>query len=166
MSKIFMKNSTIKIVINMVMVFSVLIAPASSANDMDLSLKIECADKIITITSSDFAKIKRSKVHTKNSWADKSFFEGVSLKDLLLSTGCSGKTLKVHAINDYWVEIPMSDVSEFNPLIADSMNGKRLTLRDFGPYWVIYPIDDYPEELNKPIYGGRSIWQIDSITIK
>lgn len=150
----------------MVMVFSVLIAPASSANHMDLSLKIECADKIITVTPSDFAKIKRSKVHTKNSWADKSVFEGVSVKDLLATTGCTGQKLNIHAINDYWVEIPMSDVNNFNPLLADTMNGKPLTLRDFGPYWFIYPIDDYPEELNKPIYGGRSIWQIDSITIK
>ena len=166
MSKSFMKTISNSTVINIMISFSILLAATSSANEFDLGLKIQCTGKITLLTSSDFSKIKRSKVHTKNSWSEISDFEGVSVKDLMTYTSCSGNTLNVHAINDYWAEIPMSDVNNFNILLADTINGKKLTLRDFGPYWIIYPISDYPEELNKPIYGGRSIWQVDSITIK
>lgn len=166
MSKSFMKTISNSTVINIMISFSILLAATSSANEFDLGLKIQCTGKITLLTSSDFSKIKRSKVHTKNSWSEISDFEGVSVKDLMTYAGCSGNTLNVHAINDYWAEIPMSDVNNFNILLADTINGKKLTLRDFGPYWIIYPVSDYPEELNKPIYGGRSIWQVDSITIK
>ncbi|MHC0026546.1 putative pterin-binding protein [Enterobacter vonholyi] len=140
--------------------------PYSFAQNNDVLLTIKSNDKSIELTENDFKKIKRSSVTTKNSWSNKATFEGVSIKDILIYTNIEGNSLTFHALNDYWVEIPMLDIKNYNPLLADSKDGKNFTTRDFGPFWVVYPIDEYPDELNKPIYGGRSIWQIDSISVK
>lgn len=115
---------------------------------------------------SDITKMKQHKIVTGTSWTPVSTFEGVKISDLLAKVGANGTILSMHAINDYEVDIPVSDINNYQPILATKINGISLTVRDYGPYFVIYPIDTYKDELDRPKYLARFIWQVDKIMVK
>lgn len=137
-------------------------------NVMNGSLTIidDASKKEINLTKEQFEKLKHSTITTSTSWTPKSDFEGVKIQDILNTTGFKGKILRLYALNDYWVDIPIEDVIKYDIILADKMNGTKLKIRNFGPYFVIYPLDDNAEELNKPIYLARFIWQVYRMEVK
>nr|WP_254170376.1 molybdopterin-dependent oxidoreductase [Serratia marcescens] len=109
--------------------------------------------------------LPKTSITTSTAWTPKEKFTGTSFKDILTEVGITGKIVRVHALNDYWVDIPMSDVYKYNIILASKRNDTPLKVRDFGPYFVIYPLDEHYEELNKPIFYSRFVWQVEHITV-
>lgn len=103
---------------------------------------------------------------TNTTWTEgKQEFVGVPLHVLLDRIGATGTTVEAMAINDYAVEIPMSDAAPGRALVAYLRNGAEMSIRDKGPLWVVYPFDSSSEFRTEVIYG-RSIWQLDRITVR
>ena len=92
-------------------------------------------------------------------------FDGPLLRDFLKTVGANGTTLFAEALDGYTIEIPVSDVMTYAVLIATSWNGKVMTVRNKGPVWIVYPVDQH-DELKDEIYSGRSIWQLNRITVE
>ncbi len=92
-------------------------------------------------------------------------FEGILFSSLLNAVAANGNIIKATALDDYSVEIPMSDIESYHVILAMKWNGKTMRVRDKGPIWVIYPIDQHPE-LSSEVYGGRSIWQLVTLTVQ
>ncbi len=96
-------------------------------------------------------------------------FTGVPLKELLthfdVTDGSAGFTIEARAVNDYMVEIPMTDATAGGPIVAYLRNGKTMSLRGKGPLWVVYPYDSNAAFRTEAVYS-RSIWQLDSLTLK
>lgn len=105
-------------------------------------------------------------LRTRTPWYKEAVtFKGPLLKDLLDAVGAQGKTLRIVALNDYAVEVPVEDARRFGPILSYEIDGKRLSVRDKGPLFLVYPFDSQAE-LKNDLYYGRSIWQINSITVK
>ncbi|HEX5804751.1 MAG TPA: molybdopterin-dependent oxidoreductase [Macromonas sp.] len=110
-------------------------------------------------------ELKTYVVTTRTPWYQTAVtFSGPRLKDVLARVGAQGQGLRVRALNDYAVDVPFSDAAAFNPILAWQIDGQPLSVRDKGPLFLIYPFDEHPE-LKNDIYYGRSIWQIQSITV-
>ena len=93
-------------------------------------------------------------------------FSGVPLKAVLAHLGATGATsVSARAINDYSVEIPVGSITDTAPIIAYHMDGARFSRREKGPLWVVYPFDSDEAYRSEVIYG-RSIWQLDRLTVK
>jgi len=96
-------------------------------------------------------------------------FTGVPLAELLgrfnVTTATSGFTLEARAVNDYMVEIPLADATAGGPIVAYLRNGKTMSLRGKGPLWLVYPYDRNAAYRTEAVYS-RSIWQLDSLTLK
>jgi len=107
----------------------------------------------------------RTIIKTSTPWHTATTFSGISGKDFIRVTGATGQTVVVRAINDYQTKIPISDLTDLGALFVTRMNGKRLSLRQKGPLFVIYPFDQKPE-LKSELYYGRSIWQVNKITVE
>jgi len=118
------------------------------------------------IKKSQMDRMEKTVITTGTSWTPVSDFEGVKVSSILSLVGANGDTLSMHAINDYEVDIPVSDVSKYQIILATKINGMLITTRDYGPYFVIYPRDEYREELDRPKFLARFIWQVDKITVK
>lgn len=92
-------------------------------------------------------------------------FKGVLLRDILNAVGASGDTIIAGALDGYKIKIPKSDAYDYDVLVAMIWNGKVMRVRNRGPLWVLYPIDQH-KELNSAEYSGRSIWQLNNLTIQ
>ncbi len=92
-------------------------------------------------------------------------FTGVSLATLVAGLSVSAGTLDARAVNEYSVEIPLSDAVQGGPIVAYQRNGKTMSLRSKGPLWLVYPYDSNPAYRTEAVYS-RSIWQLDSLTLK
>lgn len=111
--------------------------------------------------------IGMTKLNTKTPWEEGVVihFEGPLFSDLLARIGATGETLILQALDGYQVDIPMSDVRNYGVLLAMKRNGEWMRIRNKGPIWLIYPLDTHPE-LNNEIYSGRSIWQLNRVTVQ
>ncbi|MEP2717507.1 molybdopterin-dependent oxidoreductase [Pseudophaeobacter sp.] len=92
-------------------------------------------------------------------------FTGVPLATLVAALKPAGTSIEARAVNDYMVEIPLSDAVPGGALVAYERNGKTMSLRDKGPLWLVYPYDSNPAYRTEAVYS-RSIWQLDTITMK
>lgn len=92
-------------------------------------------------------------------------FTGVLLRRLLEAVGARGDVVHATALNDYMVEIPRTDAARWDVILATRADGEPLPVRAKGPLWVIYPWSRHPE-LDSPLYGSRSIWQVRSLEIR
>lgn len=110
-------------------------------------------------------QLPQKKVSTHTPWSEgKHIYTGFSPEALFQLVGVQGKTLSLSALNSYTVEIPIEDFLQKGAIFATHMDGVPMTVRNKGPIMVIYPFDDNPE-LNIETYYGRSIWQINAISI-
>lgn len=110
-------------------------------------------------------ELKTYVVTTRTPWYQTAVtFAGPRLKDVLERVGAQGQGLRVHALNDYAVDVPFGDAAAYEPILAWQIDGQPLSVRDKGPLFLIYPFDDRPE-LKNDVYYGRSIWQIQRITV-
>jgi len=120
----------------------------------------------ISLSIDEFeALAPRTIFKTSTPWHTTSLFSGISGVDFIRATGATGQMITVRAINDYQTKIPISDLTDLGILFVTRMNGKRLSLRQKGPLFVIYPFDQNPE-LKSELYYGRSIWQVNKITVE
>jgi len=106
----------------------------------------------------------RTIIKTSTPWHTATTFSGISGVDFIRVTGAAGKAITVRAINDYQTSIPINDLRDLGVLFVTRMNGKRVSVRQKGPIFVIYPFDQRPE-LKSELYYGRSIWQVNKITV-
>ena len=110
---------------------------------------------------------KRSKtIITSTPWTTKTAFEGIRLSDLMHFLSANKGKLRLEALDGYWVTIPYTDIEKYNIILAYKANGKFLSKRNFGPFFIIYPYDKMENELNKPMYHSRSIWQVYKIEVE
>ena len=120
----------------------------------------------VSISIDEFeALAPKTIIKTSTPWHTATTFSGISGKDFIRVSGATGQTVIVRAINDYQTKIPISDLTDLGVLFVTRMNGKRLSLRQKGPLFVIYPFDQKPE-LKSELYYGRSIWQVNKITVE
>lgn len=159
-----------KHLLSAIFIFLIPFYSIAKTGDISIDGKIRKTNSgnVFILSKEYFDNMKKSQIKTTTSWTKKDHrvnFEGVKVKDILNEVGAFGSTLRMHALNDYWVDIPVSDVDKYDIILANKMDGKNLKVRDFGPYFVIYPVDKNPDELNKPIYLSRFIWQVDKITV-
>lgn len=92
-------------------------------------------------------------------------YEGVLLSKVLTLVGATGSKLAARALDGYTVEIPVKDAFDYPVLLAMKWNGKIMRVRNKGPLWIVYPVDQY-QELNHQDISGRSIWQLQRLTVK
>lgn len=142
-----------------------IIAKAEDRPIGDLRVTDGSTQTTVTLTKAMMDALPKTSITTSTAWTPKEKFTGTSFKDILTEVGITGKIVRVHALNDYWVDIPMSDVYKYNIILASKRNDTPLKVRDFGPYFVIYPLDEHYEELNKPIFYSRFVWQVEHITV-
>ncbi|MGP3127615.1 molybdopterin-dependent oxidoreductase [Serratia marcescens] len=142
-----------------------IIAKAEDRPIGDLRVTDGSTQTTVTLTKAMMDALPKTSITTSTAWTPKEKFTGTSFKDILTEVGITGKIVRVHALNDYWVDIPMSDVDKYNIILASKRNDTPLKVRDFGPYFVIYPLDEHYEELNKPIFYSRFVWQVEHITV-
>ncbi|AWO81821.1 putative pterin-binding protein [Serratia marcescens] len=142
-----------------------IIAKAEDRPIGDLRVTDGGTQTTVTLTKAMMDALPKTSITTSTAWTPKEKFTGTSFKDILTEVGITGKIVRVHALNDYWVDIPMSDVDKYNIILASKRNDIPLKVRDFGPYFVIYPLDEHYEELNKPIFYSRFVWQVEHITV-
>jgi len=120
----------------------------------------------VTLSIDEFEMLApRTIFKTSTPWHTPTLFSGISGVDFISATGAIGQMITVRAINDYQTRIPISDLTDLGVLFVTRMNGKRLSLRQKGPLFVIYPFDQNPE-LKTELYYGRSIWQVNKITVE
>ncbi|MDM3535886.1 molybdopterin-dependent oxidoreductase [Serratia marcescens] len=142
-----------------------IIAKAEDRPIGDLRVTDGSTQTTVTLTKAMMDALPKTSITTSTAWTPKEKFTGTSFRDILTEVGITGKIVRVHALNDYWVDIPMSDVDKYNIILASKRNDTPLKVRDFGPYFVIYPLDEHYEELNKPIFYSRFVWQVEHITV-
>ncbi|HTW27697.1 MAG TPA: molybdopterin-dependent oxidoreductase [Acetobacteraceae bacterium] len=92
-------------------------------------------------------------------------FTGVPLTTLLGFLGANGTTLVASALNDYSAELPISDFAKYHTLLATRRNGQYMPVSDKGPLFIVYPFDSDPD-LRQQTYYGRSVWQINKLTVQ
>lgn len=129
------------------------------------SIELKSKKGSIFIDNKTFNEFPKITIDTSTPWTKKARFEGVKISSILQHYGLTGQKIRIDALNEYWVEIPYEDTMKYDLILADKMNGETLPTRTFGPYWMLYPIDDFPEELKKPLYNSRLIWQVRSIYV-
>jgi len=111
-------------------------------------------------------RLPQVRVRTETPWTKGMVeFEGPLLRDLLSLVGATGTVLEATALDAYTVEIPASDAIAHKVILAMRRNGKPMSVRERGPLWIIYPWSD-DSNLSKEIYFRRSIWQLQSLTVR
>lgn len=119
-----------------------------------------------TFTLSDLDALPQIEIKTATPWYDgPQTFKGPRLAEVLAVAGGQGSNITAHALNDYSAELPVSDAADFGVILATRINGEELSIRDKGPIFIIYPYDS-DEKLRHDIYYGRSVWQVDKLTLK
>ena len=103
---------------------------------------------------------------TSTTWTEGTpTFTGVPLKALLDSRGATGTTVSAVALNNYAIDIPLDSLTDDAPIVAYQIDGKPFSRRDKGPLWIVYPYDSNADYRTEMIYG-RSIWQLQRLTVK
>jgi hypothetical protein len=103
---------------------------------------------------------------TSTNWTDGTpTFTGVPLKALLKAVGATGSTVTAVALNNYAIDIPLDSLNDDAPIVAYHIDGKSFSRRDKGPLWIVYPYDSSADYRNDLVYG-RSIWQLERLTVK
>lgn len=103
---------------------------------------------------------------TSTTWTEGTpTFTGVPLKALLEAVGATGSTVSAVALNNYAIDIPLDSLSDDAPIVAYYIDGKTFSRRDKGPLWIVYPYDSSADYRNDLVYG-RSIWQLERLTVK
>jgi hypothetical protein len=103
---------------------------------------------------------------TSTTWTEGTpTFTGVPLKALLDAVGATGTTVTATALNSYAIDIPVDSLNDEAPIVAYHIDGKSFSRRDKGPLWIVYPYDSSADYRNDLIYG-RSIWQLERLTVK
>ena len=108
---------------------------------------------------------QRTTVTTTPWYEGPQHFSGPLMSAVLNAVGATGSTIKVTALNDYSAELPLQDTLSYPVILADRLDDKLLSVRDKGPLFVIYPFDEY-RELYDEVHFGRSVWQINAITVE
>jgi hypothetical protein len=105
-------------------------------------------------------------IETDTPWHDGAqTFRGPLARSVLEAVGADGETIIASALNDYSAEIPVSDLERYDVILATHLNGERMSVRERGPIFVIYPFDDNPDLHQETIYG-RSVWQVNELTVE
>ncbi|OYU18448.1 MAG: oxidoreductase [Rhodobacteraceae bacterium PARR1] len=103
---------------------------------------------------------------TSTTWTEGTpTFTGVPLKALLEALGATGTTVTATALNNYAIDIPVDSLNDDAPIVAYHIDGKSFSRRDKGPLWIVYPYDSSADYRNDLVYG-RSIWQLERLTVK
>ena len=103
---------------------------------------------------------------TETPWYDGAqAFSGPLATAILDAVGAKGSLITVRAINEYSAEIPVADLVDNPVIFASRLNGEILSVRDKGPLFVIYPFDLTPDLYNE-VYFGRSVWQVNTISVR
>ena len=103
---------------------------------------------------------------TSTTWTEGTpTFTGVPLKALLEAVGATGYTVTAVALNNYAIDIPVDSLNDDAPIVAYYIDGKSFSRRDKGPLWIVYPYDSSADYRNDLVYG-RSIWQLERLTVK
>ena len=103
---------------------------------------------------------------TSTTWTEGTpTFTGVPLKALLEAVGATGTMVTAVALNNYAIDIPIDSLNDEAPIVAYHIDGKTFSRRDKGPLWIVYPYDSSADYRNDLIYG-RSIWQLERLTVK
>lgn len=103
---------------------------------------------------------------TSTNWTEgMPTFTGVPLKALLEAVGATGTTVSAVALNNYAIDIPLDSLNDDAPIVAYHIDGKPFSRRDKGPLWIVYPYDSSADYRNDLVYG-RSIWQLQRLTVK
>lgn len=110
--------------------------------------------------------LPQTTVRTTTPWTEGVIaFRGPLARDVLETVGAHGTVVTATAINDYQVKIPFADFQSHDVIMALTRDGRRMRIRDRGPIWIIYPWSDHPE-LRDGLHHGRSIWQLESLTVE
>ena len=124
------------------------------------------SDGVALFDRARLERLPQVTVRTETPWTKGIVeFEGPLLRDLLHLVGARGTVLEAKALDAYTVEIPASDANEHEVILAIRKNGKAMPVRERGPLWIIYPWSD-DSGLSKEIYFRRSIWQLESLTVR
>jgi hypothetical protein len=111
------------------------------------------------------AALPQVTLKAKTPWyAQTRQFTGPLLRDVLLSAGAQGSSLRLQALNDYQVDMPMDDAVRYDVIVARLLDDKPMAVRDKGPLFIMYPFDSQPE-LRSAVYYGRSAWQLRTIEV-
>jgi hypothetical protein len=103
---------------------------------------------------------------TSTTWTEGTpTFTGVPLKALLDAVGATGATVSAVALNNYAIDIPTDSLTDEAPIVAYEIDGAPFSRRDKGPLWIVYPYDSSADYRTELIYG-RSIWQLQRLTVK
>lgn len=103
---------------------------------------------------------------TSTTWTEGTpTFTGVPLKALLDAVGATGTDVSAVALNNYAIDIPLDSLTDDAPIVAYEIDGAPFSRRDKGPLWIVYPYDSSADYRNELIYG-RSIWQLERLTVK
>tara|TARA_R110002020_G_scaffold19053_39_gene66243 strand:+ start:3084 stop:3587 length:504 start_codon:yes stop_codon:yes gene_type:complete len=103
---------------------------------------------------------------TETPWYDgEQTFSGPLAAALLQAVGAEGSVVTVTALNGYSAEIPLTDFLESPVIFASRLNGEVFSVRDKGPLFVVYPFDAKPDLYNE-VYFGRSVWQVNAISVQ
>ena len=120
----------------------------------------------IVLTIDDLKALPQHSLVTKSPWYPGPVkFTGPLLRDVLAKLHIDGHDLEVMSLDDYKIQVPMADIQQYNVVIAHSLNDAPLPMKAKGPLMVAYPFDSQPE-LQSYVYYGRSVWQLNSITVR
>lgn len=120
----------------------------------------------ITLSIRELEQLPQHRIATATPWRKEvRVYSGPLLRDLLRQVGARGQTLQALALNDYRVDIPVADAQRHDVIIATRIDGQLVPVRQLGPLMVIYPFDQQPE-LRTLRYYDRSIWQLQSFTVR
>ncbi|MEH6652253.1 MAG: hypothetical protein V7707_19700 [Motiliproteus sp.] len=92
-------------------------------------------------------------------------YDGVLLKELLITVGAQSASVTLKALNDYHVTLELAPIADYPVLVAMKSDGKVMRVRDKGPLWLLYPMTDYPE-LDSQKNHLNMIWQLDRIEVE
>ena len=125
------------------------------------------AEKSVSFTVEELLAIGSHTLETGNDYVEgKKQFTGPLVRDVFAHLGVEEvKLARMTAANDYSVEITADEFEKYDVIFALNMDGTRLSMRDKGPIWLMYPVSDH-EELQKPIYNSRLIWQLVEVVIE
>lgn len=105
-------------------------------------------------------------IETETPWHEgEQTFRGPLARSVLEAVGADGEAVVASALNDYAAEIPVSDFERYDVILATHLNGERMSVRERGPIFVIYPFDTNPDLHQETIYG-RSVWQVNELTVE
>lgn len=119
----------------------------------------------VKMTMAEIEALPQKVFRTTTVWTEGQHeFSGVAVKTLLESAGLKGNEVQARALNAYVATIPMDEITDEAPIIATRIDGQHFPRREKGPLWIVYPYDKDPAYQTDTTYG-RSLWQLESLTV-